>query len=169
MTISQGDAQFELEEFAGRRRSSGSFAENLGVTSGTTTSPVVPPGVGAGPEFIRTNVPAAMLGSMRSPLGRTTAIREETEVQDILTSARTPRTHAAGPPARPGLAVEGSGGGFLSNEIFYRNSLVRTQTGATVPVIHLHTPTLAPGAADSVRNAHIATARRILEAALPHL
>jgi pyrrolidone-carboxylate peptidase len=169
MTVSQGGAGFELEEFAGRRRSSGAFGDNLGVRSGTTTSPVVPPGVGAGPEFIRTNVPTAMLGSMRSPLGRTTAIRGETQVVDILPGRTATRTHSSGPPAQVGRAVEGSGGGFLSNEIFYRNSLVRTQAGSTVPVIHLHTPMLPPGAADSARNAHIATARRIIEAAVPHL
>jgi hypothetical protein len=65
--------------------------------------------------------------------------------------------------------VEGSGGGFLSNEIFYRNSLLRTQTGSTVPMIHVHTPMLAPGETDTVRNTLIGKMRGILRSTLPHL
>jgi hypothetical protein len=173
MTISQGGNQFELEEWAGRRRSSGSYTDNLDVRGGgTETHPVVPPGVGPGAEFIHTNVPLAMLGSMRGALGRPpSAIPEEIGVRDLTPGASTPtpRPLPQGPGPNPGLAVEGSGGGYLSNEIFYRNSLLRTQLGASVPVIHLHTPSLAPNAADTVRNNLIATIRQLLLAALPSL
>jgi hypothetical protein len=173
MTISQGGNQFELEEWAGRRRSSGSYTDNLDVRGGgTETHPVVPPGVGSGAEFIHTNVPPAMLGSMRGALGRPpSAIPEEIGVRDLTPGASTPtpRPLPQGPGPNPGLAVEGSGGGYLSNEIFYRNSLLRTQLGASVPVIHLHTPSLAPNAADTVRNNLIATIRQLLLAALPSL
>ena len=65
--------------------------------------------------------------------------------------------------------MEGSGGGFLSNEIFYRNSLVRLQSGMQVPMIHLHTPMLDPTASDTKRNNLIDTVRKILRAALPQL
>jgi Domain of unknown function (DUF4157)/L,D-transpeptidase catalytic domain len=170
VSISQGGSQFELEEWAGRRRSTDIFRENLGLVSGgTPTHPIEPPGLASGPEFLRHNVPAAMLGAMRGAVGRTAAIPAETTVLDLPTGATQPRRLPAGPTPHPGLAVEGSGGGFLSNEIFYRNSLLRTQTGSSVPMIHLHTTMLAPGAADAVRNALIDKIREILRATLPHL
>src|SRR5262249_53842839 len=128
MSISQGGSKFELEEFAGRRRSTDTFADNLGqVAGGSPTKPVVPPGVGSGAEFIQPTVPAPMLGAMRGAAGRKGSIKEETEVSDLPPGATQPRDLPKGPgstPASaktPGVAVTGSGGGFLSNEIFYRN------------------------------------------------
>jgi pyrrolidone-carboxylate peptidase len=168
MSISQGGAQFELEEFAGRRRSTTGFKDNLGQDSGgSPKKPIEPPGVGPGKEFIRASVPDATLKNMRGALGRNTAIKEETQVKDLPAGTDQPRTSDAGPPKDAGLSVEGSGGGFLSNEIFYRNSLLISSSGAKVPTIHLHTPQLQPGETDSVRNKLIATIRKVLEAALP--
>jgi hypothetical protein len=120
-------------------------------------------------------VPDATLKSMRGTLGRGSdkAISAETAVQDLPAGSSKPRTLSSGPDTTPapkpavGQAVEGSGGGYLSNEIFYRNSLLRTNSGSSVPVIHLHTPTLAPGAADATRNTSIESVRKILRAALP--
>jgi Domain of unknown function (DUF4157)/L,D-transpeptidase catalytic domain len=170
MSISQGGSQFELEESAGRRRSTDTFKDNLGVLSGGSPSkPVEPPGLAKGTEFLGQSVPAPMLGAMRGALGRKGAIPAETSVLDLPAGATKPRSLPGGPVAGSSQAVEGSGGGFLSNEIFYRNSLVRTQTGVNVPMIHLHTPMLAPGAADATRNALIASVRKTLEATLPHL
>ena len=170
MSISQGSTQFEFEESAGRRRSRDTFLENLGRPSGgTPTNPTEPPGLATGSEFLPHSVPPAMLGAMRGAEGRTAAIPEETTVQDLPTGATQPRILPGGPGSNPGLAVEGSGGGFLSNEIYYRNSLLRTQTGSNVPMIHLHTPRLAPGATDTDRNALITKIRAILVVALPNL
>jgi pyrrolidone-carboxylate peptidase len=173
MSISQGSDKFELEEYAGRRRSSGSYADNVGVTNGTPTKPIEAPGLAKGPEFLRTNVSDATLKSMRATQGRSKAITEETEVQDLPAGSGTPRSLPSGPDTKPtpnpavGQAVEGSGGGYLSNEIFYRNALLRTSSGSNVPVIHLHTPALKPGAADATRNTLIESIRKILRAALP--
>jgi pyrrolidone-carboxylate peptidase len=71
-----------------------------------------------------------------------------------------------------GEAVEGSGGGYLSNEIFYRTALLRSDSGSTVPYGHLHTPYLdAPGKSASAyttaRDAIVSQVREILKAALP--
>ena len=106
---------------------------------------------------------------MRGAEGRTGAIPEETTVKGLPVGATQPRTLPAGPGTNPGIAVEGSGGGFLSNEIFYRNSFLQTQLGSTVPMIHLHTPRLPPGATDTVRNNFIDRTRAILRAAIPNL
>ena len=106
---------------------------------------------------------------MRGALGRKGAITGETRVKDLPKGGGPVRTSPAGPPKDAGVAVAGSGGGFLSNEIFYRNSLLATGAGAKVRLVHLHTPSMDPSAGDSVRNGLISTIRRILEAALPQL
>ena len=176
MSISQGSSKFELEEFAGRRRSTDNFPDNLGqMGGGSPTKPVAPPGVASGAEFIKHTVPPSMLGAMRGAAGRKGAITEETEVEDLPPGATQPRKLPQGPGSTPhsvkspGVAVAGSGGGFLSNEIFYRNSLLQATTGTKIPLIHLHTPMLPPGATDTARNTLIDSARKILRAAVPHL
>ncbi len=167
MSISQGSTQFELEEFAGRRRSTDNFRDNLGqISGGSPRRPIEPPGMAPGKEFIKTSVPDATLKSMRGTLGRQNALPEETEVQDLPVGKDKPRATSSGPPTDAGKAVEGSGGGFLSNEIFYRNSLLTSGTGTKVPTIHLHTPQLKPGETDAVRNKLIATIVNILKSAL---
>jgi hypothetical protein len=180
VSISQGGSQFELEEWAGRRRSTTGYQDNLGTEGGgTPMRPVVSPGVGAGREFERTTVSQPGLTSMRGAMGRSNpaAIPQETTVRDLPPGATAPRDLPGGPmstPASrpggspgPGIAVEGSGGGFLSNEIFYRNLV--TGSGTSIPMVHLHTPTLTAGASDATRNALINDIRRILTAALPHI
>ena len=58
MTISQGGREFEVEEWAGRRRSPGNAADNARRARGSSLkAPVVPPGLKRGPEFIRTALP----------------------------------------------------------------------------------------------------------------
>lgn len=41
---------------------------------------------------------------------------------------------------RPGAAVSGSGGSYLSNEIYYRTSAIGARYGRRVPNVHLHVP-----------------------------
>ncbi len=60
------------------------------------------------------------------------------------------KSRATGPTAGS-TAVAGSGGAFLSNEIFYRVGLLRLQSGATVPYGHLHVPFISPGMPDFTR------------------
>lgn len=43
-------------------------------------------------------------------------------------------------PDPAGLSKEGSGGDFLSNEVFYRTALLRSQTRPLLPSGHLHIP-----------------------------
>ncbi len=38
------------------------------------------------------------------------------------------------------IAVNGSGGGYLSNEISYRSIRLRNQLNSTIPTGHIHTP-----------------------------
>jgi pyrrolidone-carboxylate peptidase len=149
MTISQGGGRFDVEQWAGRRRSTGSFPDNAGVsTAGTRLSPIEPPGMGSGAEFLETRLPHQSMSSVPDTGLNTHGKRD---------------TGGANP-----LAVSGTGGGFLSNEIFYRVRLLQTNLrGSTdlLPVGHLHIPT-----EDEMPVADIVSrVKAIIEAALPAL
>jgi pyrrolidone-carboxylate peptidase len=129
MTISQGGSAldtaakeakqseaFELERYAGRRRAP-SGSDNVDV------DPVGPAGLkegkrlGKGPEFLESSLP-------RKAMSGREEIAAESEREETPT----------------GEAKAGSGGGFLSNEIFYRTALLRASEKSSVPVGHLHVP-----------------------------
>jgi pyrrolidone-carboxylate peptidase len=169
MTISMGQSNVtELEMFAGRRRST-EYPDNVGIQGGgTAISPQEIPGVGPGPEFLGTNVPPATLEAMRRALGRQHSLPGETTVREIPRGRTAARESTTGPTVGS-TAVAGSGGAYLSNEIYYRTSLLRRQTDVSVPLIHLHTPRLPANANDAQRNAIIATIRRLLEVTLANL
>jgi len=170
MTISQGSSSlFEVEQFAGRRRSTPAPDNLLKLSGGTPSAPVVPPGLAAGPEFLETALPAA---TIRGTLGRTGAVPQETEFKENLPAGAQP---AARPNPRS-TSVEGSGGGYLSNEIFYRTILLRRQNGATIPMGHLHTPYMdpesgfsSPQAFQQERDRIVGTVRDILRDVVPTL
>jgi pyrrolidone-carboxylate peptidase len=162
MTISRGGPGFEVEEFAGRTRGGG-IEDNADVAA---AGDAAPPGLGTGPQFIRGTLPA----SARGALGRTAPSSAESEVREIPAGGGAPRHRAAGPS--PGsTAVAGSGGNFLSNEIFYRVGLLRLGAGSTVPFGHLHVPTVAADAADlgAQRDRVVREVERVLTATLPDL
>jgi pyrrolidone-carboxylate peptidase len=170
MTISQGVSQaFEIEQYAGRRRSSG-YPGNLGLTGGgTKLHPIEAPGLAAGPEFLESTLPVKEL---RSSLGRTEPLPEETEFMEIREGENRPVS--SGNQRTPeGRAVRGSGGGYLSNEIFYRTSLLRHSSNKNIPVGHLHTPYLPPpshvGDFQAQRDAIVSRVEQILKAAIPHI
>ena len=166
MTISQGgSSEFEVEQYAGRRRSSGAYPGNVGETSGgTTLTPVEAPGLAPGPEFLQTTLPAQQI---RASLGRTAPLPGETEFTRIRPGETRPIPATPGQPESGAVAVTGSGGGYLSNEIFYRVSLLRHTSGRMIPVGHLHTPYLpAPEQSaqfGSLRDTIVARVRSILE------
>ncbi len=168
LTISQGGTGFEVEEFAGKTRSTAP-TDNEGVTG--TGAPksgvkdfVVPPNLDAGtqPEFIRTTLPTA---EMRKSLGRgPKATPEEANVTD------TSSTSEHSPPATGALALEGSGGSFLSNEIFYRVALLRIHNNQTLPTGHLHVPALSASAGaaalTTARDSIVSTVEKLLIASI---
>ena len=137
-TISQGrPGQFDLEAFNGRRRSADA-PDNLGVDGGGSfDEPLVFPGVGAGPEFLPSTLP---LESMQAA-GGTFPVLINTEVVEIQPEIGSPTRSADGPTAGS-IAVEGGGGGYLSNESAYRATRLASGAGRTLPAGHLHTPIL---------------------------
>lgn len=145
-TVSQGyPGIFTLEAWAGRARSADPYPDNTGALSGGTREhPVDAPGLGPGAEFIRTTLPAeAVTGAVQAPY----PVLLNTEVTEIPEGGTTPVDRTDGPT--PGSrAVEGGGGGYLSNEVAYRSNRLRGELAPTLPGGHLHTPVLTGLPAD---------------------
>jgi pyrrolidone-carboxylate peptidase len=140
MTTSQGRVGlFDLEVWNGRRRSVSSIGDNNNVQGGGTfTDPVVPPTMPAGPEFIRTSLPVEAMAATAVPPFTT---RVNTFVVEIPAGEDDPIGRPDG-PTDGSISVEGSGGGYLSNEIAYRNTLRRDVLAPDLPAGHLHVPVL---------------------------
>ncbi|MEV7510087.1 pyroglutamyl peptidase [Streptomyces sp. NPDC091201] len=145
-TVSQGyPGKFTLEAWAGRARSADPYPDNRQVLSGGTRErPVTAPGMGPGPEFIPTTLPAdAVTDAVQSPY----PVLLNTAVTEIPAGGTTPVDRADGPT--PGSrAVAGGGGGYLSNEVAYRSNRLRGELAPQLPGGHLHTPVLTGLPAD---------------------
>ncbi|GLZ76742.1 hypothetical protein Afil01_15490 [Actinorhabdospora filicis] len=142
VTVSQGrPGRFDLEIHNGRRRSVSSIGDNNNVWGGgSLTAPVVFPGVGPGGEFVDTSLP---VDAMKLATGAF-PVNVNHEVTEIPAGGTDPVYRADGPT--PGsVAVNGSGGGYLSNEVAYRASRLRQALGANIGGGHVHTPVLAFG------------------------
>jgi len=155
VTISQGRSDFDIEKWAGRRRSTKAPDNLEAFAGGTSNKPVEPKGLGAGPEFLETSLPVK---EMQKGTGKS-----KVNFNENLTEQVSGTNKEVTKPTSGSTAVEGSGGGYLSNEIFYRTALLRSDMGSTVPYGHLHTP--IPGAV--TRDAIVAQVREILKSALP--
>ena len=157
LTISMGRGEFDVERFPGRRRSSQS-ADNRSVRCGATAGDPLPsPGL-AGPEFLETTLPVAAMAAVQ---GRW-RVRDNRRV----TTLHSGELDAASLADLAGeTSVEGSGGGFLSNEIAYRSLWLRSALGVDAPVGHLHVPAVR-GYDEAVETAVVEQVRRIVEAAL---
>lgn len=154
VTISQGNVGFELEQFAGRRRSSGGYQDNLNTAVGVGVSQaVVPPGMGTGPEFIETTTSQQQRRAMAS--GGASGFR--VVIDEMVTTRDGSTVRGSTAIAQGARAGRGSGGGFLSNEIFYRVVRLASTGTRRVPVIHLHTPRLNYGS--GLTSAQIASVR----------
>ena len=167
MTISQIQDDFKVERFAGRRRSSESFADTAGrISGGSRQQPVEPAGLLPGPEFIETSLPAV---AIRAALGRHQPLANELRFMQQGETAGEPQWQYT-IPAESGNAVCGSGGGFLSNEIFYRTSLLRLHSRhRNLPMGHFHIPALADNNSPEQRTEIVNTVKKALIATLPYL
>jgi pyrrolidone-carboxylate peptidase len=143
MTASQGRVGiFDLEVFNGRRRSVSSIGDNNNLWGGgTVNAPVVSPSMPPGPEFLAASLPNEPMAATDVTPFRT---RINTSVLEIPAGQTGPVRRPLGPT--PGsIAVEGAGGGYLSNEVAYRNTLLRDLLDPSMPAGHLHVPVLQFG------------------------
>ncbi|WP_051781583.1 MULTISPECIES: hypothetical protein [unclassified Streptomyces] len=145
-TVSQGyPGIFTLEDWAGRARSADPYPDNVrALSGGTREHPVTAPGLGPGPEFIRTTLPAgAVTAAVQSPY----PVLLNSDVTEIPAGGTVPVDRTDGPT--PGSrAVAGGGGGYLSNEVAYRSNRLRAELAPRLPGGHLHTPVLTGLPAD---------------------
>ncbi|MDP7592764.1 MAG: hypothetical protein QF552_08755 [Litorilituus sp.] len=140
VTVSMGRKAFDLERFPGKRRSVNA-PDNLNVLSGgIKTNPIIPklhniPLPGA--EFVESSLPIA---AMQKATGDYKVI--DNHQVTILNKAQEnitfkPESYAE---LTNHIAVKGSGGGYLSNEISYRSIRLRNKLNSTIPTGHIHTP-----------------------------
>lgn len=133
LTLSMGRDDFDLERFVGRRRSSPAL-DNLDY------SPVKngknPPCLTKSPEFLEFTLPAETLVDIQGPW----KIRDNRVVS---TKTKGEFEALSLEELEREICVQGSGGGFLSNEIAYRTRLLQLKMGKSFPLGHLHLPKIS--------------------------
>ena len=139
LTVSMGQEDFDLERFPGRNRSA-TAPDNLNVLTGATKqSPLAPMLTGKnlnGPEFVEFSLPVK---AIRSAVGKW-KINDNHKVRTLAKGSFYPSSLIE---LKNSTSVEGSGGGYLSNEISYRAILLGQQLNSKIPVGHIHTPRVA--------------------------
>lgn len=131
ITLSRGRPdRFDLEVHNGAWRGGG--IDNL---EASRTGPIPLP-EGPGPQWTRTSLPVEHI--VRTVGGEFTVVAN-TEVTEIPAGEGEPVTRPQGPGAGSS-ARSGGGGDYLSNEIAYRNTLLRDRTGSGALSGHVHLP-----------------------------
>ena len=158
-----GRTGFDLERFPGRRRSSSSLGNLNEHTGGRETDPQIPLLQGQpllGPEFVEFSLPALAMMKATGSFG----VRDNAMVTTLAGSfSAASLAQLAGH-----IAVRGSGGGYLSNEISYRSIRLRNQLGSDIATGHIHTPRIS--AFDSeILERIVKQIEDMLEQALPAL
>jgi hypothetical protein len=167
-TVSQGGGGgFDLEVYNGAHRGAG--ADNEG---GTAPGPVPPaPGAPVPDPMPQWTVSSLPWRAVADGADGEFLVHGNTEVTEVPADGGAPVVRPDGPT--PGsLARKGGGGDYLSNEIAYRNTLLRDATGRPVRAGHVHTPVLdlddddpgvlTDGGFEADRAAIVAQLRRIV-------
>ncbi|WP_440875867.1 hypothetical protein [Thalassotalea sp. PLHSN55] len=136
VTVSMGRKDFDLERFPALRRSANA-PDNLNVYTGATaTNPLVPMlGEQAlkGDEFVEFSLPVQTMQSAQGAF-------KINDNHQVSTLTRQKFNASSLAQLQGQTSVEGSGGGYLSNEISYRSILLRNHYQPIMPVGHIHTP-----------------------------
>lgn len=140
VTVSMGRKEFDLERFPGKRRSV-TAPDNLNVLSGgTRDKPIISKLHNRelpGEEFVEFSLPIEQMQKAQGPY-------EIIDNHKITSIGKVGKSVDAKPHTLAQLnghvAVNGSGGGYLSNEISYRSIRLRDQLESTIPTGHIHTP-----------------------------
>ncbi|MBV2366319.1 pyroglutamyl peptidase [Streptomonospora nanhaiensis] len=172
ITVGQGDSgRFDLAVYyAGWRDGT---ADNEGVRApGPVPLPRAEPGAAEPPAWTESSLPR---GAVPARAAGRFPVREATEVTEIAPGETAPRTRAGGPVGGSAARAGSAGAGF-SNEVAYRNTLLRDASGRDVTAGHVLTPALEVDAADPEalsgpaferdRADIVAQLRAIIEAAL---
>ena len=136
VSISMGRDQFDLERFPGRRRSASALDNNNSSSGGIEVAPIIPSLKGlplVGDEFLEFSLPASR---MTRVIGRW-KVRDNRQITTVEggTFAAKSLQQLDGQ-----VAVRGSGGGYLSNEVAYRALNLRQRMRSQIVMGHIHTP-----------------------------
>lgn len=158
-TLSMGRDDFDLENFPGKRRSANAY-DNLNVLTGASaTNPLVPKRGDAplrGPEFVEFSLPAEAMIAIQKPW----TVNDNHQV----TTLKGPMEPDALKELDGQTSVQGSGGGYLSNEISYRSINLANQLQVKLPIGHIHTPRISPFDRDQEK-AIVEQIKKLLKAA----
>ncbi|MDA2808687.1 pyroglutamyl peptidase [Nocardiopsis suaedae] len=138
-TVSQGrEGRFDLEAHNGAWRGGSDDNERVG-EEGMVPIPEGVPTVSPQPQWSDSTLdrPAIVEAASGSPF----PVVDNTEVTEIPAGETDPVVRPDG-PTEGSQARAGGGGSYLSNEIAYRNTLLRDATGRDIPAGHIHTPIL---------------------------
>ncbi len=141
-TISMGRSDFDLEHFPGLRRSA-TAPDNVNVYTGANkNNPLIPSLLESslkGDEFVLFSLPYQAMMKAKGPYkindNRGITILEGGAAKDITANSLTELVDK--------IAVQGGGGGYLSNEISYRSIALRDKLDSTIPTGHIHTPRIS--------------------------
>ncbi|MEG3757239.1 hypothetical protein V5096_04695 [Pseudoalteromonas carrageenovora] len=135
VTVSMGRTEFDLEHFPGKRRSVTAPDNANIVYGGTQTSPVIPKLNGRplpGNEFVKFSLPVSDMQQAKGPY-------KVIDNHEVTTLEKTYKAPSYG-ELKNSIAVNGGGGGYLSNEISYRSIRLRDALNSSIPTGHIHTP-----------------------------
>ncbi|WP_105255212.1 hypothetical protein [Pseudoalteromonas sp. T1lg75] len=138
VTVSMGRKDFDLERFPGKRRSVTAPDNANIVYGGTQTAPKISSLNGRplpGDEFVQFSLPVTQMQQAKGPY-------KIIDNHKVTTLEKTfePKTLEE---LKNAIAVNGGGGGYLSNEISYRSIRLRNELDSDIPTGHLHTPRIA--------------------------
>ena len=135
ITISMGRENFDLERFPGLRRSA-KAPDNLNVYTGANSEePLLPIRLGKNlpnDEFVEFSLPVS---AMKKASGKYKI--NDNRIVSSLTKTFMPQSLSE---LKGHVSVQGSGGGYLSNEVSYRSIVLRNEMNPVLPVGHIHTP-----------------------------
>ncbi|BAJ03654.1 hypothetical protein [Shewanella violacea] len=139
ITVSMGRDEFDLERFPGRNRSA-TAPDNLNILTGANhENPIAPMFNGKtlnGPEFVEFSLPVKAMQSVQGD----SAKWKVNDNHGVTTQGKGKFNASSLSELQAATSVEGSGGGYLSNEISYRAVLLQQQFNSKIPVGHIHTP-----------------------------
>lgn len=134
-TVSMGRKHFDLERFPGKRRSARAPCNQNVYTGASSNNPLVPKLYNLslpGDEFVEFSLPVK---AMLKAKGKYKVI----ENNRVRTLEKTFKPNNLS-ELKNSIAIEGGGGGYLSNEISYRSIRLRNQLNSSIPTGHIHTP-----------------------------
>jgi pyrrolidone-carboxylate peptidase len=143
LTVSMGRKEFDLERFPALRRSA-TAPDNLNVYTGAhAQNPLIPMLKGKplnGDEFIEFSLPIEAMKKAKGAYQIFDNKNVTIAAPSLSSLLNAPQNENTFPIAHKIISVQGSGGGYLSNEISYRSLRLRDMYSPSLPVGHIHTP-----------------------------